>query len=330
MAGNNFKIPVWTPELVNWSNQVKANNLAAAKQRQQDWNKVYDMATAYGEARKKEEEAQKARDFQAAENALQRQHQEQMQAESLAAQAAQAAENRKAQAALAAENRKAQQEYNLMVKGLEEAKQKQAIFDKAQVEYATLLGKENRTEGEDMRLKQLIQARPQLDAYDTGEVDEQGNKIMGSLLQDSITNKENRGKKAYELADFTSTLPQTFDKKHPKESAILAIKNFRYSDGTPLSDSDRARLINNVVGTKDLKTKIGESVQGAIASDSGKTTTENLEKQKLQATAKGIVDYYKANGGKITNSKYDKLIKDNPALKDYITRDGLGNLKLKG
>lgn len=86
MAGNNFKIPVWTPELVNWSNQVKANNLAAAKQRQQDWNKVYDMATAYGEARKKEEEAQKARDFQAAENALQRQHQEAMQAAQIAAQ----------------------------------------------------------------------------------------------------------------------------------------------------------------------------------------------------------------------------------------------------
>ena len=86
MAGNNFKIPVWTPELVNWSNQVKANNLAAAKQRQQDWNKVYDMATAYGEARKKEEEAQKERDFQAAENALQRQHQEALQAAQIAAQ----------------------------------------------------------------------------------------------------------------------------------------------------------------------------------------------------------------------------------------------------
>lgn len=86
MAGNNFKIPVWTPELVNWSNQVKANNLAAARQRQQDWNQVYDMATAYGEARKKEEEAQIARDFQAAENALQRQHQEQMQAAQIAAQ----------------------------------------------------------------------------------------------------------------------------------------------------------------------------------------------------------------------------------------------------
>ena len=317
MAGNNFKIPVWTPELVNWSNQVKANNLAAAKQRQQDWNKVYDMATAYGEARKKEEEAQKARDFQAAENALQRQHQEQMQAESLAAQAA-----------LAAENRKAQQEYNLMVKGLEEAKQNKAAFDKDQVEYANLLGKENRTEGEDMRLKQLIQARPELDTYDTGSVDEQGSKVMGSLLQDSITNKENRGKKAYELADFTSTLPQTFDKKHPKESAILAIKNFRYSDGTPLSDTDRANLINKVVGTSDLKKKVGDSVQNAIASNAGKNTTENLEKQKLQATAKGIVDSYK--GKPISNRDYDKLIENNPGLKDYIARDGLGNLKLRG
>lgn len=311
MAGNNFKIPVWTPELVNWSNQVKANNLAAAKQRQQDWNKVYDMATAYGEARKKEEEAQKARDFQAAENALQRQHQEQMQAESLAAQAAQAAENRKAQ-----------QEYNLMVKGLEEAKQRQAIFDKAQVEYAGLLGKENPNDGELMRMNQIRQAFPEVDKYN--KVDKDGNQVIGSLYDDSIASRNAARDEALRFAKFRNSIPTTF--KNEKEKALWEQKiNEQGFDSQRTAD-----LYNALNANKSLKTKVGEAVHGAIASNAGKNTTENLEKQKLQATAKGIVESYKVNGGKITNRDYDKLIEANPGLKDYLARDGLGNLKLRG
>lgn len=311
MAGNNFKIPVWTPELVNWSNQVKANNLAAAKQRQQDWNKVYDMATAYGEARKKEEEAQKARDFQAAENALQRQHQEQMQAQSLAAQAAQAAENRKAQ-----------QEYNLMVKGLEEAKQRQAMFDKAQVEYAGLLGKENPNDGELMRMNQIRQAFPEVDKYN--KVDKDGNQVIGSLYDDSIASRNAAREEALRFAKFRNSIPTTF--KNEKEKAFWEQKiNEQGFDSQRTAD-----LYNALNANKSLKTKVGEAVHGAIASNAGKNTTENLEKKKLQATAKDIVETYKANGGKITNRDYDKLIENNPGLKDYLARDGLGNLKLRG
>lgn len=309
MAGNNFKIPVWTPELVNWSNQVKANNLAAAKQRQQDWNKVYDMATAYGEARKKEEEAQKARDFQAAENALQRQHQEAMQAQSLAAQAAQAAENRKAQ-----------QEYNLMVKGLEEAKQRQAMFDKAQVEYAGLLGKENPNDGELMRMNQIRQAFPEVDKYN--KVDKDGNQVIGSLYDDSIASRNAAREEALRFAKFRNSIPTTF--KNEKEKALWEQKiNEQGFDSQRTAD-----LYNALNANKSLKTKVGEAVHGAIASNAGKNTTENLEKQKLQATAKGVVSSYE--GKKITNRDYDKLIEANPGLKDYLARDGLGNLKLRG
>ena len=294
-----------------FTSSVKANNLAAAKQRQQDWNKVYDMATAYGEARKKEEEAQKARDFQAAENALQRQHQEQMQAESLAAQAAQAAENRKAQ-----------QEYNLMVKGLEEAKQRQAIFDKAQVEYAGLLGKENPNDGELMRMNQIRQAFPEVDKYN--KVDKDGNQVIGSLYDDSIASRNAARDEALRFAKFRNSIPTTF--KNEKEKALWEQKiNEQGFDSQRTAD-----LYNALNANKSLKTKVGEAVHGAIASNAGKNTTENLEKQKLQATAKGIVESYKVNGGKITNRDYDKLIEANPGLKDYLARDGLGNLKLRG
>lgn len=99
MAGNNFRIPQWTPELVNWSNAVHARNDANAKARQDQWNKIYDMVAAYGERRRAEDEAEKARKFQAEEAEKQRAAQAALQAASIAAQAEQNAANRQAQAA---------------------------------------------------------------------------------------------------------------------------------------------------------------------------------------------------------------------------------------
>lgn len=99
MAGNNFRIPQWTPELVNWNNAVHARNDANAKARQDQWNKIYDMVAAYGERRRAEDEAEKARKFQAEEAEKQRAAQAALQAASIAAQAEENAKNRQAQAA---------------------------------------------------------------------------------------------------------------------------------------------------------------------------------------------------------------------------------------
>lgn len=88
MAANKFQIPVWDPMLVQWAQNVNARNDANARNRQNDWNRVYDMVSNYGERRRAEEEAEKARTFQsqeaekartfqAAENALNRKLQQQ-------------------------------------------------------------------------------------------------------------------------------------------------------------------------------------------------------------------------------------------------------------
>jgi len=97
MAGNNFRIPQWTPELVNWSNAVHARNDANAKARQDQWNKIYDMAAAYGERRRAEDEAEKARQEQFEQAAIQRQFQAQEAEKARAFQAAENAKNRQEQ-----------------------------------------------------------------------------------------------------------------------------------------------------------------------------------------------------------------------------------------
>ena len=101
MAANRFNIPQLDLDLINWSQNVNARNDARARQRQQDWNKVYDMVAAYGERRRAEAEAEKARQKAAEEAAINRQF-----------QAAEAQKNREFQAAQNAANR-ATQESNL-------------------------------------------------------------------------------------------------------------------------------------------------------------------------------------------------------------------------
>ena len=99
MAGNNFRIPQWTPELVNWSNAVHARNDANAKARQDQWNKIYDMAAAYGERRRAEDEAEKARREQFEQAGIERQFRAQEAEKARQFQAAENAANRQAQAA---------------------------------------------------------------------------------------------------------------------------------------------------------------------------------------------------------------------------------------
>ena len=99
MAGNNFNIPTFDIDLLNWSNNVKAQNAARARERQQDWNRVYDTAAALGKQIRAEEEAEKARREAAEQASIQRQFQAQEAEKARAFQAAQNAANRQAQEA---------------------------------------------------------------------------------------------------------------------------------------------------------------------------------------------------------------------------------------
>jgi len=99
MAANKFDIPVWDPQFVQWAQNVNAANANKSKASQDQWDKIYGMVRDYGEKRRAEEEAEKARKFQAEEAEKQRAAQAALQAASIAAQAKQAAANRSSQEA---------------------------------------------------------------------------------------------------------------------------------------------------------------------------------------------------------------------------------------
>ena len=118
MAGNNFRIPTWTPELVNWNNAVHARNDANAKQRAEDWQKVYDTAGALGMRIRQEKEAEKARQEAAKEAEIQRAFQAAEAEKAREFQAAENAKNRGEQAAA----RQAQQTQNANLLEIENKK----------------------------------------------------------------------------------------------------------------------------------------------------------------------------------------------------------------
>ena len=265
MAGNNFNIPTFDIDLLNWSNNVKAQNAARARERQQDWNRVYDTAAALGKQIRAEEEAEKARQEAAQQAALQREFQAQ---EAEKARAFQAAQN--------AENRRVQQEYNAGLKAQEEAKLKAKQFDAAQTEYATLLGKETPTGGELMRMNQLRQNFPELDKYNTGKIDDQGMPIYGSLYDDSIAQRNAARDEALRYAKFKNSMPTTFKNAKEKEYWQNEIEKQGFDSGRT------AELYNYIGGNKDLKTKVKESVQGAIAGNAGNVQTQKLENAQAE------------------------------------------------
>lgn len=268
MAGNNFRIPQWTPELVNWSNAVHARNDANAKARQDQWNKIYDMVAAYGERRRAEDEAEKARQEQFQEAAIQRQF-----------QAQEAEKARQFQAAQNAENRRAQQEYNAGLKAQEEAKQAKKDFDAAQILYGDLISKENPTLGDEMRINQLRAKYPTIDQYDTGEVIQTplagaGKPKMGSMWDDIQAKRDAEKNEALRFSQFKATVPTTFSKKNPKETWLERI------DAAGFSPERTQELYNMVGGVKDLNAKVGEANQNAIAANAGQQTKTTLEQNQ--------------------------------------------------
>ena len=270
MAGNNFNIPTFDIDLLNWSNNVKAQNAARARERQQDWNRVYDTAAALGKQIRAEEEAEKARKEAAEQASIQRQFQAQ---EAEKARAFQAAQN--------AENRRAQQEYNAGLKAQEEAKQAKKDFDAAQILYGDLISKENPTLGDEMRINQLRAKYPTIDQYDTGEVIPTplagaGKPKMGSMWDDIQAKRDAEKNEALRFSQFKATVPTTFSKKNPKETWLERI------DAAGFSPERTQELYNMVGGVKDLNAKVGEANQNAIAANAGQQTKTTLEQAQAE------------------------------------------------
>jgi hypothetical protein len=283
MAGNRFNIPTFDLDLLNWANNAKAYNANRARERQQDWNNIFGAAAGLGSQIRAEKEAEKAREAAAKAAALREKHQDvqaQLQREF---QAEEAEKARKFQAAQNAENRKAQQDYNMALRGIEQAKLENKEKDAAQILYGNLLAKETNTPGEEAQMRQIETKWQDIGKYKDAEGKEH-------LMRDDVNaQRAAKANKDYEFALFKAGLPTTFNKKNPKEQTIFAIKNGKFSDGTPFTEAQRTELLDYVNNVKDQKTKTGEAVQGAIANAAAKSTTEKIDDAKAKEESKQYV-----------------------------------------
>lgn len=301
MAGNRFNIPTFDLDLLNWANNAKAYNANRARERQQDWNNVFGAAAGLGRQIRAEQEAEKARQAAAEAAALREKHQDVQAQLQRKFQAEEAEKARKFQAAQNEENRKAQQEYNMALRGMEQAKLDRKERDAAQILYGNLLAKETNTPGEEAQIRQIESDYPGIGDY----FDEKNN--FRSMREDVEARRKDKANKDYEFALFKASLPTTFSKKNPKEETILAIQNGTFKDGTPFTEAQRTELLDYVNNVKDQKAKTGEAVQSAIAQAAAKSTTEKIDDAKAKEESKKYV------GG--NSLKWSKI---QPEVKKYL------------
>lgn len=255
MAGNNFRIPQWTPELVNWSNAVHARNDANAKARQDQWNKIYDMVAAYGERRRAEDESEKARQEQFEQAGIERQFRAQ---EAEKARQFQAAEN--------AKNRQSQQEYNAGLKAAEQAKQDRLALERAQTEYANLL-KEPETPGRNLRMEQIRQSFPGVDQYTV-------NGETRSLFAD--TQQANKDNDAYlnKVALYKAGLPVSYKDQEAIQAQIADL------DKQGFNDKERTDILNSIMGVRSGQAQAAQGFQTNAINRSIANANEQADKKK--------------------------------------------------
>ena len=179
----------------------------------------------------------------------------------------------------AEQNRESQREYNKYLKEYdrakaerEEAKRKRQELKEAEVELAGLnrdLIKARPTEAAVIRKRQeaLLSKYPELNSDDSAEqayADEQ---------------KYKQAKIAAKRA-----LPTTFAKDEDIDNAIASI-----ADNHNLLDEDKEDIINDLQSKKSTATLAKEASQSAIASHSGKKTSEGLDDADLQKKAEDAI-----------------------------------------
>lgn len=255
MAGNNFRIPTWTPELVNWNNAVHARNDANAKQRAEDWQKVYDTAGALGMRIRQEKEAEKARQEAAKEAEIQR-----------AFQAAEAEKAREFQAAENAKNRSEQRAYNESLKAAEQAKQQRLANEKAQTEYASLL-QQPQSPGRDLRMEQIRQAFPTVDQY---TVDGQ----QRSLFADTQAKNAERDAYLNKVALYKAGLPVSYKDQDAVQNAIADL------DKQGFEDKERTDILNSIMGLKSGQAQAAQSYQTNAINRGIANANEKADQQK--------------------------------------------------
>lgn len=309
MAGNAFVIPGYNIDLIGAGQRAKERNLAQQQQAYQNmmagFNAVGQFGKEYAGRKFQEEEAEKARQFQAAEAAKNRQHQMEMQEAQLAAQ----------------------QQYNANVKAIEDAKLAAAQKQAAQQQFAQSFEGEQ-TAAKDLLRAQLIAQHPDIDQYETTVpyiFPNAGEKKMGSITADvTAHNKAAAEKKAaeesaakdeaYKKAVFASTMPKTIKTEKEKEALAERIRK------SGLNKDSQTDLLNQLNSLESQQTAVKKAVQGAVAGNAGKATTEKLTEAQAKEKAQGYA------GKKMNALTFNKI----PAeIRAYLKLNPDGTVEVK-
>lgn len=260
MAGNRFVIPTYNPDFIGASQAAQARNYQKYRDSYGDlinaFNSIGAVGRDYSNRKFTEEQAEKQRQFQAAEAAKARQFQAEQHAQDLAAQAA----------------------WNNQVRSQEEAKLAAAEKAVAQERYANLMAGED-TPATRLMISQIRNKYPDIDQYETGEVlptpfINAGQPAKRSIYEDTLAKREADAELAKNVALYKSRIPTVFENPDAVAAQIEDINKQGFGDKYTTD------LVNYVNGIRTNEARRNDAVQGAVAGFVGKSTGENLEKQK--------------------------------------------------
>lgn len=273
-TGNNFNIPLWSPEFIAAMQEAKQRDENKLRDRRAQWEQIASNMKSLGDRYAAEREAERSRKAQQEEAYKNRQFQGQ-----------QNYLNRLFQGHQNDENRKAQYEYNLSLKQLEQEKLKAKELADAKVKFAEIASKENPTVGDKVMMANLKRKYPEIDTYTN--TDANGVEVKGSIWDDIEEERNKASNQALEFAKFKAEMPTTFDKKNTKQATLNKIAD------SDFSSEQKKELYDLVAGIEDLSSKKKKAVQSAIAQNASDRTSEQLkqnelEKNVLEKISKGI------------------------------------------
>ena len=262
-TGNNFNIPLWSPEFIAAMQEAKQRDENKLRDRRAQWEQIASNVKSLGDRYAAEKEAERARKAQQEEAYKNRQFQGQ-----------QNYLNRLFQGHQNAENRKAQQEYNMTLKKLEEEKLKAKELADAKVKFAEIASKENPTVGDKVMMANLKRKYPEIDTYTN--TDANGVEVKGSIWDDIEAQRNEASNQALAFAKFKAEMPTTFDKKNPKQATLDKIA------ASDFSSEQKKELYDAVSQIEDLSSKKKKAVQSAIAQNAADITKEQLTQNELE------------------------------------------------
>lgn len=251
-TGNNFNIPLWSPEFIAAMQEAKQRDENKLRDRRAQWEQIASNMKSLGDRYAAEREAERTRKAQEQE----------------------AYKNRLFQGLQNAENRKAQYEYNLSLKQLEQEKLKAKELADAKVKFAEIASKENPTVGDKVMMANLKRKYPEIDTYTN--TDANGDEVKGSIWDDIEEERNKASNQALEFAKFKAEMPTTFDKKNTKQATLNKIAD------SDFSSQQKKELYDLVAGIEDLSSKKKKAVQSAIAQNASDRTSEQLKQNELE------------------------------------------------